>query len=101
MNTLKHAFELQPHTHIQLATSDFQSNLLLLTSYKGRYQTLILTSESTSYIYAIMFFAGLNSVQGDQVNRENDKQTSTYIQLHILANLSQLVMHVFSSLGVA
>ena len=35
----------------------------------------------TSYIYAIAFSARLNGLQVDQVDRENDKRTSTYTQL--------------------
>ena len=36
---------------------------------------------STSYIYSIAFSARLNGLQVDQVDRENDKRTSTYTQL--------------------
>ena len=36
---------------------------------------------STSYIYTIAFSARLNGLQVDQVDRENDKRTSTYTQL--------------------
>ena len=36
---------------------------------------------STSYTYAIAFSARLNGFQVDQVDRENDKRTSTYTQL--------------------
>ena len=36
---------------------------------------------STSYTYAIAFSARLNGLQVDQVDKENDKRTSTYTQL--------------------
>ena len=36
---------------------------------------------STSYMYAIAFSARLNDLQVDQIDRENDKRTSTYTQL--------------------
>ena len=36
---------------------------------------------SENYIYAITFSARLNGLQVDQVDRENDKRTSTYTQL--------------------
>ena len=36
---------------------------------------------STSYTYATAFSARLNGLQVDQVDRENDKRTSTYTQL--------------------
>ena len=39
---------------------------------------------STSYTYAIAFSARLNGLQVDQVDRENDKRTSTYTQLHVV-----------------
>ena len=38
---------------------------------------------STSYTYAIAFSARLNGLQVEQVDRENDKRTSTYTQLVI------------------
>ena len=57
------------HTHTQLATGDFQTELCqddcysqVLTSKNGWYHTLVLTSEyttPTSYIYTIAFSAGL------------------------------------------
>ena len=37
--------------------------------------------KQTSYTYAIAFSARLNGLQVDQVDRENDKRTSTYTQL--------------------
>ena len=53
--------------------------------------TLLYSPPSIRYIhklsiYAIAFYARLNGLQVDQVNRENDKRTSTYTQL--LANSS-------------
>ena len=79
-------------THTQLATSDFHTDLrlrwLLLTSThlrkreESRSRThLRVYATSTSYIYTIAFSARLNGLQVDQVDRENDKQTSTYTQL--------------------
>ena len=90
-------------TQTQLATSNFQTELcqddcysqvltsrnklyhaLVLTSKRGWYHALVLTSEYatlTSYIYTIAFSAGLNSLQVDKVDRENDKRTSTHTEL--------------------
>ena len=79
-------------THTQLATSDFQTDLrqrwLVLTSThlrkraESRSRThLRVYATSTSYIYAIAFSARLNGLQVNQVDRENDKRTSTYTQL--------------------
>ena len=51
-------------------------------------------------IYAIVFSAGLNGLQVDQVDRENDKRTSTYRRV-VPSNWSQPVTHVFSTPGVA
>ena len=52
------------------------------------------------YICAIAFSAGLNGLQVDQVDRENDKRISTYTQL-VPSNSSLPVMHTFSCPGVA
>ena len=94
MNALKMHFRTSA-THIQLhvATSECQTDLgsrwLLFTStdlWNEQYHALILTSEYTLHvhpqvIYAIAFSAGLNGLQVDQVDRENNKQTTTYTQL--------------------
>ena len=79
-------------SHTQLATSDFQTDLrlrwLLLTSTHlwkravSRSRThLWVYATSTWHIYAIAFSARLNGLQVHQVDRENDKQTSTYTWL--------------------
>ena len=81
------------HTHAQLATSDFQTDLCgddcysqVLISEKVRYHSLILTFEYAtliSYICAIAFSPGLhvNGLQLYQVDREKNKQNSTYTLL--------------------
>ena len=51
-------------------------------------------------INAIALSIGLNGLQTDGIDRENDKRTSTY-KGYFLVKSSQLVTHVFSSLGVA
>ena len=73
-------------THTQLATSDFQTDLRsrwsLLTSTRlwkwtvshSRTHLRVYTT-STSYI------SGLNGLQVNLVDRENDKRTFTYMQL--------------------
>ena len=74
----------------------------VLTSENRHFHALIHTSKyatSTSYIYAIVLFAGLNGLQVHQVHKDNGKWTSTYAQF--LANSLQPVMHTFSSPGVA
>ena len=93
----------------QLATGNFETDLgsryLLLTSTHlrkwavSRLRTHLWGyATSTSCIYAIAFSAGLNGLQVDQVDRENNKRTSTYTQF--LANSSLPVTQAFSSLGV-
>ena len=92
----KRTFELKPHihTHTQLATSDFQTDLrprwLLLTSThlwkraESRSRTnLQVYATSTSYIYAIAFSARLNGLQVDQVDREDD---TTNFYLHTVSS---------------
>ena len=50
-------------------------------SENGRYHALVrVYATSTSYIYEIAFSAGLNGLQVDQVDKENDKRASTYAQ---------------------
>ena len=49
-------------------------------------------------IYGTAFFAGLNCLQVDQVNKENDSLTSIYTQL--VANSLQTVLHVYSIVWV-
>ena len=39
------------------------------------------TSTSCIHVYAIVFSARLNSIQVDQVDKEDDKRTSTYTRL--------------------
>ena len=92
-------------THTQLATSDFQTDLMLrwcysqvLTSKNGRFLALVLTFEYAtfaSYIYAVAFSAGLNSLQVQQVDR---KTICELLLMHnqFLANLSLPVTHTFS-----
>ena len=61
-----------------------------LTSINRRCHALVLTYEyatSTNYIYAIVFSAGLNGVEVDQVHRENDLKTSTFTQLLVPSKL--------------
>ena len=54
----------------------------MLTSENGRYHALVrVYATSTSYIYEIAFSTGVNDLQVDQVDRENDKRASTYTQL--------------------
>ena len=51
------------HTHTHLATSDFQTELIMLL-----YSTILYSTPSTLHpqvIYAIAFSAGLNSLQVD------------------------------------
>ena len=50
-------------------------------------------------IYAIEFSARLSVLQVDQVDKENDKQTSPYAQKQTRRSL--LVLLALSSLGVA
>ena len=85
-NALKRTFKLPPHTAISVATSNFQAELLsklLLTRthlQKWAVTTLSYSTVSTLHpqvIYAIAFSAGLNGLQVDEVDRENDKRTST------------------------
>ena len=51
---------------------------------------------STSYIYAIAFSARLNGLQVDQVDRENDKRTSTYTQLVLSKLVAALTIQAVS-----
>ena len=51
--------------------------------------------------YTIVFFAGLNTCQVDQINGETDNQTSTFTQLVHSKLLKAYVTHMFSGLGVA
>ena len=55
------------------------------SAQSGRYHALVLTSKNTitlhtsiSDIYAIAFFAGLNTFQVDQLNGIIDSRTSSY-----------------------
>ena len=52
-------------------------------SHSHTHLRVYMYATSTSYIHAIAFSARLNSLQVDQVDRENDKRTSTctYTQL--------------------
>ena len=82
--------------HTQLAISNFQTNLSRDDCYTHKYSppktggiamhALVLSSEyatytSTSYTYSVAFPTGLNGLQVDLVDRQNNKRTSTYSQL--------------------
>ena len=82
-NALKTSIRISA-THTQLATSDFQTDLmsrwLLLTSTHLRKQAVSRSrthvrvyATSTGYMYAIVFSAGLNRSSIDQVDRGNDR----------------------------
>ena len=81
-------FKLPPHTATHVATSIYQAELLsklLLTGTYFRKRAVAMVSyspTSTLYpqvLYAIVFPPGLNGLQVDQVDRENNKRTLSYI----------------------
>ena len=83
----KRAFKPPPHTATLIATSDFQAELLSKLLLKGTHLrkwavgTLSYSPASTLHphvIYALAFSAGLNGLQIQQADRENDKRTYPY-----------------------
>ena len=58
------------------------------------YSTLSIRYIHKLYIYAIAFSAELNSLQVYQVDKENDKRTSNYTQLHVVPSKLVAACHL-------